>query len=138
MNETALQLTEVREECVEHGTLTTVDRRAAPRTPVNAEVGLFSETNFYTGFTEDISTGGIFIATYDTKKIGTVLEVSFKLPGGDREITTWGRVMWIREFNELLPNVTPGMGVQFEQLSKEDHQAIQDFVGTRPTMFFDA
>jgi uncharacterized protein (TIGR02266 family) len=110
------------------------ERRAAPRLPIEAEVGLQSETNFFTGFTEDISTGGIFIATYDTKEIGERLDLSFTLPDGHL-INAPGIVRWVREFNELTPDTIPGMGIQFEELARADLAAITGFVEQRPPLF---
>ena len=138
MKENTLQENETAEEYFRRTSPQVTERRTTQRTSIEAEVGLHSETNFYTGFSEDISTGGIFIATYNLKAIGARLQVSFSLPGGDRVIDAYGVVRWVREFNETEPDVTPGMGVQFETLSQEDHDAIHEFVEERPTMFYTA
>jgi uncharacterized protein (TIGR02266 family) len=114
-----------------------VDRRTTPRLPINAEVSFQSETNFFTGFSEDISTGGLFIATYDVEDIGEKLSLSFSLPGGC-SIKTVGTVRWVREYNELAPETSPGMGIQFETLSPEECAAISTFVDQRSPLFYDA
>jgi uncharacterized protein (TIGR02266 family) len=113
-----------------------VERRAAPRMEIEAEIGFQSETNFFTGFTEDISTGGIFIATYDTREIGDRLSVNFTLPNGHL-IAADGIVRWVREFNERTPDTMPGMGVQFESLGADDEEAIRGFVAQRQPLFYD-
>lgn len=112
------------------------ERRAAPRLAIEAEVGFQSETNFFTGFTEDISTGGLFVATYDTLPMGSKLSVNFTLPDG-RLISVEGVVRWIREFNEMTPDTVPGMGVQFESLSAEDEETIRSFIEERSPLFFE-
>lgn len=113
-----------------------VERRTAPRAQVEAEIGFQSDTNFYTGFTEDISTGGIFLSTFDLKAIGSVINVNFTLPGG-HFISVDGVVRWLREYNELNPDMSPGMGIQFENLAPNDKDAIEAFIKQRSTLFYD-
>ena len=113
-----------------------INRRAAPRAVINAEIGFQSDTNFYTGFSEDISTGGIFLSTFDIRPMGSSLNVNFTLPGG-HFISVDGEVRWVREYNELSPDVSPGMGVQFKNLSADDRDAIDAFIQQRSTLFFD-
>ncbi len=110
------------------------DRRSSPRIEVEAELGFQSETNFFTGFSEDLSDGGLFIATWDTQAIGTELTVTFGLPEG-REIKAHAKVMWVREPHG---DITPGMGVRFHDLDDEDHKAILRFIEERPPVFYDA
>ena len=112
------------------------ERRHAERIPVDAEVGFQSDTNFFMGFSEDISTGGLFIATFDTRPLGAVMNLNFTLPDGHL-ISVDGVVRWIREYNDTSPDVTPGMGVQFENLRREDKVAIEHFITERPAMFYD-
>ncbi len=113
-----------------------VDRRTAPRTAIEADIGFQSETNFFMGFTEDISTGGLFIATYDTKEIGTHMNINFTLPNGHL-VSVEGTVRWVREYNETTPDTMPGMGVQFENLPEKDKAAIHGFIDQRPPVFYE-
>jgi uncharacterized protein (TIGR02266 family) len=110
------------------------DRRSSPRIAVEAELGFQSETNFFNGFSEDLSDGGLFIATYNVLPIGSELTVTFGLPEG-REITAEGRVAWVREPHG---DVSPGMGIRFTELGDDDHAAILRFIGERPPVFYDA
>jgi uncharacterized protein (TIGR02266 family) len=112
------------------------ERRRAPRTAIEASIGFQSETNFFTGFSEDISSGGIFIATFNMRPIGSKLNVNFTLPSGQL-ISVDGVVRWIREFNETTPDILPGMGIQFDDLHPSDKEMIESFIGQRPAMFFD-
>jgi len=111
-------------------------RRDAQRVAIEADIGFQSDSNFYTGYTEDISTGGLFIATFDFRPIGSEIQVNFTLPDGYL-VTATGTVRWIREYNELTPNVEPGMGVQFTELSEEDAGLINVFLEQREPMFYD-
>jgi uncharacterized protein (TIGR02266 family) len=112
------------------------ERRGAPRIPVEAEVGFQSDTNFFMGFSEDVSLGGLFVATFDTRPLGSMMCVNFTLPGGHL-ISADGVVRWVREYNETAPEISPGMGVQFEDLAGKDTEAIEGFIRQRPAIFFD-
>lgn len=109
------------------------DRRSSPRVAIEAEIGLNSETNFYLGFTEDLSDGGLFIATYDVLQVGAKLTVRFQLPEG-QEVVANGRVVWVRDAHE---DVAPGMGIQFESLRPDDRAAILSFIELRPALFYE-
>lgn len=110
--------------------------RQAPRVACEVDIGFQSETNFFTGFSEDISEGGLFISTYDFKPMGTQIDVNFTLPSGYTVIAQ-GVVRWIRDLNPLTPEMEPGMGVQFTDLSTEDKGAINDYLTQRAPMFFE-
>jgi len=119
------------------GKPTKVDpRRSFQRIAISAEIGLQSDTNFFTGFTEDISMGGIFIATFDIKPIGSQVSISFTLPNG-HVVMTGGIVRWVREYNPATPDMHPGMGIQFENVSDEDSKAIHKFFRQRSPMFYE-
>ena len=113
-----------------------VERRAAERIELQVDIGFQSDTNFFTGYAEDLSDGGLFIATYDIKAIGTPLTVSFVLPGG-RHVVAPCRVTWVREPFDQSSDTKPGMGVAFERLDEADRAAILRFCTQRPPLFFD-
>ena len=111
--------------------------RAHPRVAAEVPVALFSEHNFYSGLTENISEGGVFIATYQTLPVGTELELTIVLYETTR-IKVVGEVRWIREHNELSPETLPGIGVQFVSLPQTARVAIEQFIEGRSTMLYDA
>ena len=111
-------------------------KRTATRIGLNADIGIQSENNFYTGFSEDISEGGIFITTYDDKPLGTKMNLTFTLPNG-YVVMAKGSVKWLREFNPLTPEMKPGMGIQFDELSPEDKNQIDVYIKTEGTMFYE-
>jgi uncharacterized protein (TIGR02266 family) len=111
------------------------DRRSFHRRIVHVDIGIHSDTNFFTGFIQDISNGGLFIATYDVLTIGTELNVNFRLPDGP-VLSLDGVVRWVREYNETT-EVEPGMGIQFENLSPNDSKSINDFILKHPPIFYD-
>ena len=112
------------------------ERRSAPRVSVDVEIGFASETNFYTGFSEDISEGGIFVATYNVLPMGAQLELSFVLPDG-HAVSATGIVTWLREPQGLASEITPGMGIAFQSLIAPDRDAIHRFLAQRAPLFYD-
>ncbi|MBN1774133.1 MAG: TIGR02266 family protein [Deltaproteobacteria bacterium] len=100
------------------------------------QLTLDSETQFYTGFSQNLDEGGLFVATFDVKPIGAKVLLTFELPGG-RQITAKGRVMWVREYDPKASEVTPGMGLKFLQLRDDDRRLIEGFLKRRVPMFFD-
>lgn len=113
-----------------------VDERAHNRIRYQVTLTLSSSSNFWTGLAEDISGGGLFVATYNTLPIGTQFGVTFSLPNCGSKINGTAEVRWLREYREGL-EVPPGMGVCFLNLSEEDRKSIDDFVKNRETIFFE-
>lgn len=109
------------------------DRRGSQRQSCEVHIDLHTESQFFSGFSTDLSDGGVFVATYTPAPIGTELTLEFDLPG-DHKVRTEGRVIWIREQDT---GATPGMGVAFQSLSSADRAAILAFTETRPPLFYD-
>ncbi len=113
------------------------ERRQSPRIPLEVDIGLASETNFYTGLTRDVSNGGIFVATYQPLPIGTEVVVSFVLPN-EHHIAAEGRVAWVRESIGINTELQPGFGVAFDELRPADLEQIMQFVDNwREPMLYD-
>lgn len=102
-------------------------RRQLPRKRFEVSIDLHSRSNFYTGITENISEGGVFIATDERLPLGTQVDLAFALPSGE-EIRTHGVVRWIREPSGHLAG---GMGLGFEEVSEEAYLAIREFLESR-------
>lgn len=102
-------------------------RRQLPRKRFEVSIDLHSRSNFYTGITENISEGGVFIATDERLPLGTQVDLAFALPSGE-EIRTHGVVRWIREPSGHLAG---GMGLGFEEVSEEAYLAIRGFLEIR-------
>ncbi|MFK7929059.1 MAG: TIGR02266 family protein [Myxococcota bacterium] len=112
------------------------ERRDCERVPIEVEVTLNSENNFYTGFTEDISAGGVFVASHETLPVGTVVTFTLKL--GKGVVTLIGTVRWVREPSPYLQGVPPGYGVSFDNLNENISAAIQSFIAERrESLFYD-
>jgi uncharacterized protein (TIGR02266 family) len=113
------------------------EQRAARRFPLKVEVNYTSEHNFYTGFMENVSSGGLFVATHEPVTIGDSIEVTFTVPGLNHTCTSVCEVRWIREYNPDAIDTVPGMGLKFTKLDPEARTAIELFIRHREPIFFD-
>jgi uncharacterized protein (TIGR02266 family) len=111
------------------------NRRTHPRYAVDLEVSMSSEHNFYAGLAENISAGGIFVATHVVKPVGERLELSLVLPG-DLSMRCTGEVRWIRTYSEG-SNTSPGLGIRFLDLSPDAVALIERFVRNREPLLYD-
>jgi uncharacterized protein (TIGR02266 family) len=110
-------------------------RREHSRFHVDLDVTVGSDHNFYAGFAENLSAGGVFIATHKLKPVGSKIELTINLPDGV-QIRATGEVRWIRVFNEQ-SDTPPGMGVRFNDLAEASVALIQKFLARRDPLFFD-
>ena len=123
------------------------NRRIAPRIPTELTVSLSSEHNLYMGFSENISEGGLFVATHQILAIGTRLEVTFTLPTAEGPMTVVGEVRWTRGADAAKDDfhnygagdgmTAPGMGLRFLELAPETDIAIRAFLKMRDPVFYD-
>ena len=120
---------------IDQQSLKPVQRRAAARVALCAEITLGSDSNFFTGFTNDLSEGGVFVATVNLLPIGTQIDLAFNLPGGPK-IEGKGEVRWLREFDEKTPDAFPGMGIRFLDVPATSVGAIHAFTAQREPLFF--
>lgn len=100
---------------------------------VEVEIGLTTESHIYTGLSLDVSTGGVFVATYDAAAPGTSVSLHFVLPDG-YVVNAEGVVRWTRGATSDAP---PGMGVAFVQISVDALNHIAAFCASRPPLYFD-
>lgn len=111
------------------------DLRQHTRVPLTVEVTLESEHNFYTGLTDNISEGGLFVATGAPPPLGS--EVGFELVLGERRFLVTGRVCWLRDHRTASVDAPEGCGIRFTQLEEGAVEAITAFVRARDTLFYD-
>lgn len=109
------------------------NRRTHRRYTAHLEINGTSKHNFFTGFCQDISEGGLFFATHNIRPIGELIDLQFSLPGG-HEIHTVGIVRW-QKTCETEEGDWPGIGIEFLALSPEDLRAIQAFFAQREPLF---
>lgn len=113
-----------------------IEKRKNKRVTFSSIISMESEDNLYTGVSQDISTGGIFVVTDRLLPLGTKILVEFIIPPHDRKIKICGEVRWLRESNNK-SDTDPGMGLQFVDLSEEDRQALESFIELRDPMLYE-
>ncbi|MFO0565139.1 MAG: PilZ domain-containing protein [Polyangiaceae bacterium] len=111
------------------------NRRTHSRFSVELDVSLSSDHNFYAGFTENLSAGGIFVATHALKPAGAMMEFCIFLPTGGA-IRGKGEVRWVRNYHEG-NDLPPGMGIRFVELEPGCLELIETFLAHREPLFFD-
>lgn len=112
------------------------ERRSQERVALEVDIGLHSETNFFAAYGDDVSEGGLFVATYDLLPVGSALTLSFVLPHGP-QIVVRGRVAWLREADAFDTELHPGMGVVFLDLDERGLAAIREYMRRRAPIFYD-
>ncbi|MFO0682403.1 MAG: PilZ domain-containing protein [Sandaracinus sp.] len=106
------------------------------RVAVEVNIGATTDSNFYVGFSGEISEGGVFCATYNIQPRGTPMRVHVTLPGNFAKDVN-GFVRFVRDPMDLTAESEPGMGIQFEGLDPEARELILRFIRKRPPMFYD-
>lgn len=96
------------------------EKRAHPRVPLVAKVDVESEGYGFLAVAQDISAGGMCIATANPLPVGASLEITFVVPDTEQKIRVHAVVRHVVEGS--------AMGVQFTGLSSEDQVAIRAFV----------
>lgn len=135
---------------VDFSILDELDRRRDPRFELSLAITLQGANNFYAGLSEDISDGGVFIATHVRLAVGTPVTIWITIPGSDAPTRVSGTVRWVREpaaiakaenifggDRQLAEMAPPGMGVQFHNVSDTTRQAIRSFMTCRRPDFFE-
>lgn len=110
--------------------------RRFDRFRVEVDVSGGSEHNFYAGFVENMSQGGLFIATHTKKNVGERVNFTVNLPGFAEPVSGVGEVRWVRLYSET-SNVPPGVGVRFLELHGNSLATVEAFLKTREPLFYD-
>jgi type IV pilus assembly protein PilZ len=102
-----------------------VENRKHPRIDVWIEVTFKSSRELVTSYMRNISKGGVFIQTEEPLDLGTVLALTFQLPGQENLIKIKGKVVW---YNPAGGIQNSGMGVQFTEMPEEDRHILEGFI----------
>jgi len=114
-----------------------IDTRTNARASAYVCIDVFSDHNFWTGLTMNMSEGGVFIATHHEVPVGTKIVLHMSLPFEDEPIVTLGEVRWTRPFSNDT-DAHPGIGVQFVGLEGPAFEKIRKFVAdVREPLFFE-
>ena len=112
------------------------ERRQAERysEQFDLEFELDHDSHFYAGLSQDLSEGGLFVATYHYVPVGTPLRLSLELRDGER-LEARGEVRWVREV--VFGDLRPGIGVAFTELSATAREQIARICEQRPPLYVD-
>ncbi|HCH62831.1 MAG TPA: hypothetical protein DFR83_08510 [Deltaproteobacteria bacterium] len=101
--------------------------RKMPRVVLNARVTAQSDDNFFSGLTENISEGGVFVSTFSPPGVGERIRINLSVDN-ERDLSVYGIVRWHRYDGG---DVT-GCGVQFSALTAEQAQRIRTLMVAVP------
>jgi len=101
----------------------TLGKRKSPRVPIKLDV-YYGEsekfTGYTTGYTFNMSVGGLFLETSHPLSPGVELKLKFSHPENDEPIFCRGRVAWVNSLVSPINKAHPsGMGVEFIDLDEE-------------------
>lgn len=105
-----------------------LDRRHQDRSVLVATITMESESNFFTGFSENISEGGIFVSSENPPPVGDTISVEIAIDDG-LPIRVGGEVRWHRL--DADGRVT-GCGVKFIGLERHISRQLQGMLYQSP------
>jgi uncharacterized protein (TIGR02266 family) len=95
-----------------------VEFRESTRAPLQAaatiQIDAFSET--LTGFTANVSKGGMFVAMKDLPPVGSIVRFQVELGEPTQTISGTAEVVWMR--TQAAPKAPTGVGLQFRFIEK--------------------
>ncbi|MFH1810160.1 MAG: TIGR02266 family protein [Pseudomonadota bacterium] len=97
--------------------------RASHRLPVALSISYASDSRFLSDMADDLSVGGVFIATDNVLDVGTELELKLKPPGYLMGLRLRGTVAWASK-----SGARRGMGVKFQFGNQRQRRKIEDIV----------
>ena len=80
----------------------------------------------------NLSSGGLFIACDDAMPVDTRLSLQVDFPRSGKRMTCRGRVAWLNhsESGRKKPHLPTGMGVQFDQLAREQLNMVKGYLAS--------
>lgn len=100
------------------------ERRKSSRHALSVPVDYSSVDDFFTEMATNINEGGIFIATDQPGQLDDLVKLAFRLPGLAEPLEVEGRIAWIGSD----ASGQHGMGVEFQELSREARERINALV----------
>jgi uncharacterized protein (TIGR02266 family) len=104
---------------------TRADRRHSARENIKIPVDYSAVDAFFSEFTTNINEGGMFIETENLRDLDSIVQLQIRLPEMDKPIRLGGRVAWVSDGKGESP---PGMGIEFQEMTPELRQTINDLV----------
>ena len=111
--------------------INSVDKEYAPKRLKSEMQVSFGTSNgtILSGFSIDLSSGGLYLQTDFPLEVGDILVLRFKLLGQDKTTSCNSRVAWVNTKENLYnPELPPGAGMQFVDIPLEEVKAIGRFM----------
>lgn len=114
------------------------DRRDYGRCGFDIRVGVASDHRLFVGLTQNISAGGLFIATEEPLKRGDKVDVRFSVPGSPYIFEKKATVCWTRPVDGDGGDhrTHAGAGVSFDHLTDEEQKILNAFLQVHDAIFF--
>lgn len=112
-----------------------LDMRSSERVTMAVAVTGVCDNNFFMGFSENISEGGVFLSTMCPPRVGEVIDLSLAV-GEDHALLVKGEVRWHRTDDSGEPT---GCGIKFYPLTPEQEALVAKAIeatGKHP-LFYD-
>ena len=98
------------------------ERRQFSRLPVSTDVRCHltstAGSEALMACSRDLSAGGIGVVLQRRHDIGTLLDITFRLPGSGKIMASQGRIAWVDEFT-VGPDKAFDTGIQFTDLDEQ-------------------
>jgi len=108
---------------------TLLERRRFARVDARLKVKFVFAEGFFELHTEDLSLGGLFIATDHLVPMGEKVRLVLQVPGEQPSVKAVAQV--VRVVEESTPGQPAGLGVRFLELTREGLVCIQRFLGAQ-------
>lgn len=103
--------------------------RRAGRCDLQVPIQIATEGAHHFGLTENICTGGLFVATSNPGRVGDHILLALRLPGSPQLVAVSAEIRWVRaSANPSLRHGARGMGVRFVNLSLDAAAMVQEFL----------
>jgi uncharacterized protein (TIGR02266 family) len=106
-----------------------LERRRFARVDARLKVKFVFAEGFFELRTEDLSLGGLFIATDHLVPVGEKVRLVLQVPGVQPPVKAVAEV--VRVVEDATPGQPAGLGVRFLELTKEGLSTIQQFLGAQ-------
>ena len=108
--------------------LVSLPRRGGKRVSGKINISFKKADDFFRAYVPNLGEGGLFIQTTKNLPVGSILDLEFSLPGSNQEITTKGKVVWIRPQDMSTEKMPPGMGIQFIDMSPNNNELLKNYL----------
>jgi uncharacterized protein (TIGR02266 family) len=108
------------------------DHRIHPRYPLRIRIDLVGPHGFVKATTENLSTGGLFVATKAPYPVGSRVDLVLRILHAP-PMELGGEVRWVRDAAGGIP---AGMGIRLHGLSTAQREVIESFLrsGLKPAL----